>query len=294
MRSDACGLWGDVELIHHVVNPLVTATPLERLFTPFALFAKYLTLTFWPVHLSADYSFPSLLPSKSPLDAGPLAGMLIIALVAIMAIRMWRKSPQFILILGLFLSSYALVANIIRIGTIFGERLFYWPSAFVLMLVAWAGVRIFELAKPVPGVKFGPVPPAYRVVMPSLLCVLLGLMSYRAVIRNPDWRSDVALALATADDNLYSTKACGWAGNVLVQCDNPEWVAFGKLLLDRSAGLCDDFVSVRWDLAKYYGRQNDVPKALIYITQAARIDPGKRHDPHGDGRNHHRSQDAQT
>ncbi|MCL2639303.1 MAG: hypothetical protein FWD53_00505, partial [Phycisphaerales bacterium] len=58
MRINACGFMRDVTLIHSVVNPLVNATVAERLITPFVIFAKYLAVTFWPVVLSADYSYP--------------------------------------------------------------------------------------------------------------------------------------------------------------------------------------------------------------------------------------------
>src|SRR6185436_15174543 len=59
----------------------------------------------------------------------------------------WKKLPQIALLLVLFFTSYFLVSNVIRIGTIFGERLFYWPSVFALIMIAWGIVSLYEFVR---------------------------------------------------------------------------------------------------------------------------------------------------
>jgi len=100
------------------------------------------------------------------------------------------------------------------------------------------------------------------------------LMGWRCRIRNTDWASNIALAISTARDNPGSGKACAWAGAVLAVADRPEYVAFGKLLLDRSAELSPDYVNARWELAKYYGRRHELGSSAIHLAQAVRLDPG--------------------
>ena len=129
-------LTNDIHVTHPIMNPLVIARRWERVVTPFAIFAKYLALMVWPRILSADYSAPSLMPTSNPFDPLPLAGILVVSLSLLMGWTYRRQSGALLLTMGLFVLSYALVANVLRIGTIMGERLFYLPSVFVLMIVA--------------------------------------------------------------------------------------------------------------------------------------------------------------
>jgi tetratricopeptide (TPR) repeat protein len=84
----------------------------------------------------------------------------------------------------------------------------------------------------------------------------------------------VTLAISTARDNPGSAKACCWAGSVLVIADGPEYVSFGKSLLERAVELSPNYGTARWELAKYYGVRHDMPNSAIGIAQAVRFDPG--------------------
>jgi hypothetical protein len=278
LRLGACGLMIPAGRVHPVVNSLVVATPLERVVTPFMLLAKYLWLTFWPAHFSADYSAPSLNPTANPFIGSAFqppaaAGMLVSALVVVMAVKLRRKTPALLLVVGLFGTSYLLVANVLRIGTIFGERLFYWPSAFVLMLVAWGAVGGYEWVKKQRGTGVRAVWMIRGGAM-ALLALAAGMMGWRTVVRNTDWEDNITLAISTARDNPGSAKACCWAGSVLVIADRSDYVSFGKSLLERSVELSPVFGNARWEMAKFYGVRHDMANSAIWIAQAVRLDPG--------------------
>jgi tetratricopeptide (TPR) repeat protein len=102
----------------------------------------------------------------------------------------------------------------------------------------------------------------------------VGLMVWRTAIRNTDWADNIPLAISTARDNPNSGKACSWAGAVLMLSNNPEHVAFGKSLVERAIELSPDYVSARWELAKYYGVHGQLGESAIRVAQAARADPG--------------------
>ena len=92
MRINACGLMTNVATVHPMVNLLVRATPLERLVTPFELLARYLALTLWPAHLSADYSAPSILPTANPFSPAAAIGILVCLLGLILSLKTWPRA----------------------------------------------------------------------------------------------------------------------------------------------------------------------------------------------------------
>ena len=49
-------------------NPLVAASPFERVLTAIAVQGRYLALQVAPLRLSSDYSYAQLIPVRSPLD----------------------------------------------------------------------------------------------------------------------------------------------------------------------------------------------------------------------------------
>ena len=277
VRNQCCGLMADSRVIHHVINPLMDANVWQRIVTPFTLLAKYLLLTLWPVHLSADYSAPSLLPTTNLMYATgmqppAILGIMVCVLAILLCVFTWRKFSQVLLLAGLFVLSYFLVSNVIRIGTIFGERLFYWPSVFALIMIAWAAVAGFQtlLAK-MPETR-GRL--AVHIAGVTLLAIPTGLMIFRTYIRNTDWADNIPLAISTARDNPESGKACSWAGATLVLTDDPAYVEFGKALIERAIELSPDYSTARWELARFYGLRHQLGESAVCVAQAARLDPG--------------------
>ncbi len=261
-------LTNDIRITHPIVNPLVSATGWERVVTPFAILAKYLGLVMWPRVLSADYSAPSLMPTANPMAALPLVGILVVSVSLLLGGRYRKVNRGLLLTIGLFVFSYALVANVLRIGTIMGERLFYLPSVFVLLLLAFALMTAWESGV----MSHGRWRRAGGVLVLTAACVCLCI---RTVIRNTDWHDNVTLAIATARDNPGSAKACYWAGSILENAGTLPWMKeFGEQLLDRAATLCDTYADTYWELAKYWARKNDLPKSTINLAHAALYNPG--------------------
>jgi tetratricopeptide (TPR) repeat protein len=268
MRIHATGLMRDIRTVHPLVNSLVSATPVERLVTPFLLFAKYLGLTFWPAVLSADYSFPSVMPTANPLQPLALIGILVTVLTAVLMVRYRKTAGPLLLVVGLFAMSYALVSNFLRIGTIMGERLFYLPSVFVLMLVAWGVVKMWG-SNGLQRIQFR------RAGIAAVVIAACAGMFVRTVVRNRDWHDNINLALATGANNPESAKACYWAGVMLVGTAHEKWmVDYGGTLLKRALTLCTNYGDIYWELAKYYGHQDDLVNSVINVTKASRYSAG--------------------
>src|SRR5262249_10667098 len=110
----------------------------------------------------------------------------------------------------------------------------------------------------------------WRPAAVGAMCVALAAMGWRDVRRNLDWKDNVSLAIQTASDNLSSSKACAWAGMVLVtQTSEPQFNALGEELLRRAIDLYPSFGMSYWELAKYLGRQHRFADSVIYLSKAA-------------------------
>jgi tetratricopeptide (TPR) repeat protein len=133
-------------------------------------------------------------------------------------------------------------------------------------------VRIYQRVIALP--KFNVAHWTRPLAVTAMLAVLM-VGSYRTVQRNPDWHDNIALALATAQGNPNSAKACAWAGAVLVSETKEQWTKdFGESLLQRTIELYPTMGSAYWDLTKYYFRENRVAEALIMMGKAARYHGG--------------------
>ena len=270
LRISTVGLAVPNHIIHPVVNPLIHATLLERLITPFLLLTKYLLLIVWPQVLSADYSAPSIMPTANLFHPLVLLGLLFLAAALYAVITYWKRFPQLAFLALGFVFSYLLVANYIRIGTIFGERLFYWPSVFVLIALAFLAVRLWQV------LTTGPTRPWFRYLTATAGAAALVALSARTVVRNPDWQNNVQMALATAIANPSSAKACIWAGQtLLMETTAPQTHALGEQLLQRAIVLYPTMGQSYWELSKYYVRQKKYDQVLIYLSQAALYDGGR-------------------
>ncbi len=218
LRLHAVGLMSNDHMTSPVVNPLMAATIGQRIVTPFMLLGKYVYLFFWPVHLSADYSAPSLMPTANWLNPMVLLGVGVFSAVVLAVVTYWRKNPPVAILCVLLAFSYGLVANVLRIGTIFGERLFFWPSVFLTILLCIAGKEFLAHAPRLTR------PRAMKLAGAALAALVLGAMLVRTVRRNPVWHNNISIALATAQDNPNSARNCAWAGTVLIANTKAHWM----------------------------------------------------------------------
>jgi protein O-mannosyl-transferase len=160
-------------------NPLVGSGILTRLPTVLDTAGRSIGLLFWPARLSLDYSAPVLALVRA-VTPYLLLGMLGTSGFIYLAIRR-RHAPEG-WGAGFALLTFALTSNLLYvIGTIFGERLLYLPSAGLLLVVTAGGF--------VAAARF----PRSRQALQAFLVIALLAGSVRTWIRNDDFRSDAAL-----------------------------------------------------------------------------------------------------
>jgi hypothetical protein len=133
----------DRSFLDFTIQPMVHSYGIDRVLVPLALLGKYTGLMIAPLRLSIDYGV-AVLGSHVWLGnpflwLGIAVAMGWIVGTTICLRRRWWSGLFLLLAMAM---TYSMVSNFLIIGTIFGERLIYLPSAFAIILVAIGLARL--------------------------------------------------------------------------------------------------------------------------------------------------------
>ncbi len=199
---------GDLALPHipFMENPAAHAPPLERMLTALAVLGQGALLLLVPWRLSADYGAQAIALATSAADPRVLATVLVVFATATWAAL--RRDTWVALALLAYLAAVLPTSNLLLpIGTLFGERLLYLPSAVFALAVG----GLFARAE-----RWAPRP-----ARATASCVVVAL-AVVAVVSERRWRDDLTLFTATVATVPSSAKAQHLLGNVLVRAGRPE------------------------------------------------------------------------
>ncbi len=143
----------DRSFLDYTINPLVRSHGIDRLLIPLMLLGRYFGIVVAPLHLSIDYGFAVLCSTVARGDLYLWLGVLLAIawLVAAWICTARRRWVELFCLLGIAIN-YSMISNLFVIGTIFGERLIYLPSAFFLILLA---IYLEKLPSPVWRIALG-------------------------------------------------------------------------------------------------------------------------------------------
>lgn len=182
-------------------NPLVFADPLTRLMTGIKLFALYLKLCVFPLHLSADHSFNDIPVVTSPFDAAYLASLAITIVYFVLMIMLWRRRSAAGLGLAVFIVALLPLLNIFfPIGTIMADRIAYLPLLGLCIAAGTAAASAGRAAMPLLGIRLG------KAVVAAGLVAVIVLLGARTHQRNPVWHTSRSLWDQTIVDAPNSFK----------------------------------------------------------------------------------------
>ncbi len=182
LRIAVLGQYAFKTQVEFVFNPLAYISFFERFFTALKVLILYLTKTFAPYRLSADYSYDQI-PIVTNLFSSPsaLLGVLVLSSMLWIIYRFLKNKNQSIWVWAsiFFFLPYLIISNFIfPTGTIMADRLMYFSSLGALMFLALANERLFKLSKRV-GLSF--------------LLILLIVYGFITVSQNRVWASREAL-----------------------------------------------------------------------------------------------------
>ena len=189
----------------NVDNPIAGATGAARLWTPLRVFGVALGQVALPRTLSADYSYAQLPLVASP-DLPAVLGIVALFALAAAAFALRTRAAPVSFGIAFFLLSWLVTSNIpIVIGTIFGERLLYLPSAGVCIAVAAAlsSVRV-------------------RWIGTAAVAGLVVAGGARTWVRNPDWKDNRTLFTRTVVTSPRSCKALDGLASELLASGRPR------------------------------------------------------------------------
>lgn len=154
-----------------------------------ALLGQYAGKMLWPVRLCAYWVFPVTWPVLLPKV---LAGALTVLLGTLIFVALWRRSRLVSFGLVWFVVTLLPVLNLRWMPiAAFAERYLYLPSVGGCWVIAWAGVRLWNLAR-IRG-------RAWRLALGSAGALLAALAVARTVTRNRDWHDDITFYQRTLE-----------------------------------------------------------------------------------------------
>ncbi len=241
-------------------NPLTLLPVRLRILNAIRIAWRYVGLLTFPATLSCDYSYNQI------AMYGNLRHLLLPAAAAAGAVALWivaicRRQAGLLVAGAIYFAGFAATSNIVmRTGTIFAERLAYFPSAgfclLVAILCAWLANR-------------------HRIAAIALLAVAVTGFAVRTFARNRDWRDNTALYMSAADAVPNSAKMRAFRGIVYL----------GKNDLERSRSDLQAALSIEPDypdaveaLGLLEQRSGNQQSALDYLRKALEMSSPKDFD----------------
>lgn len=125
-----------------IENPLLFASVPDRVATALSIFWMYIQKSFVPLNLCSDYSYNQI-PVHGFAHLSTILGGAVLLGSALGTLYFLKRKPVVSLALGVLFFGFLLVSNLFfPIGTIAGERLFFFPSLGLAILMAWILIKM--------------------------------------------------------------------------------------------------------------------------------------------------------
>lgn len=185
-------------------NPTVDAPVVVRWMTGIAVIGKGFTLQFLPINQSPDYSFDAIPLVTSALNWRFLFGSAAIAAWLAVGVRLRAAAPAVLIGAWWYLLTILPASNLLfPVGTIFGERLLYVPSAG--LLIAAAGLVAHSLRGR--GIS--------TIIVTAFVGVTATLLSIGTIRYSEAWADELSLFTVAVEHAPSSTKAHHKLGEAL-------------------------------------------------------------------------------
>ncbi|MEZ0263425.1 MAG: hypothetical protein ACAI43_01765 [Phycisphaerae bacterium] len=178
----------DAESLDAMIQPLAAAKGADRWLIPVAVLGRAAQLMVAPVRLSPEYGFAVITPMQSVSDPYLWAGFAT-AIVGVggLAVAWRRRAWGVVFLLASAGATYGVVSNVTLIGTVFGERLLYLPSAFLIALLGLPFRTRAPSSTPGAGPDGDAPNSKYRGALVTLFAIVVALFAIRTVTYAIRW-----------------------------------------------------------------------------------------------------------
>lgn len=262
-----------------IFNPLFASDFAGRLVNPLHILGHYTRLMIAPAALSSDYGLAVVRPAPMLDVMTALGAVAAVALAfALAGLRSRSANGRLVgLLTALVLASYALISNtVLLIGVSLAERLLYWPSVPIILLLTTL-VVIGWRRWSAPG---GPLHARARLLR-TVGILLLAALALRSVTRNMDWADDLT---------LFSTDVANWPESVQLNYAvatqliyagylevNPErriaLLHAARSHLERALAIRPQLTTALRAMGEVHALLGERDKAAVYLESARQLDP---------------------
>jgi hypothetical protein len=265
LRAIALGAHQSAAATIPLDNPAAAAGWWPRLLTASWVQLKYALLSVAPTHLVSDYSFDAIPVARSLADPRVVCGIAFIAGLAGAATWGWKRSRPMTVAVVLWAVFFFPSANLVfPTGTIMAERLAYLPSLGVCLAIGHLGAGFAARRRPAIAARAG------AAIVVALAAVAIAGFAARTWVRIPDWKSNLALALADVATMPRSAKLQAGAGMFLAEAGQ---AAQAEDHLWRAVEIYPDYAQMHYNLAVLLARRGVRDEARSHLRRAIELAP---------------------
>ena len=247
-------------------NPAAAAGWWPRVLTASWVQLKYALLCLAPKHLVSDYSFDAIPVARSIADPRVIVGAAFIAALAAAAAWGWKRSRPVTLAAVIWAVFFFPSANLLfPTGTIMAERLAYLPSLGACLAIGHLGAVFAARPEPAKAAR------ARAAIVVALAAVAICCLAARTWVRIPDWKSNLALALADVATMPGSAKLQAGAGMFLAEAGR---TTEAEEHLRRAVEIYPDYAQMHYNLAVLLARRGVRDEARSHLLRAIDLAPG--------------------
>jgi hypothetical protein len=234
-------------------QPLKASGPADRALMVFVILGRYAQLMIAPVKLSIDYGLGVMTSVADRRDPYLYAGFA--AAAAWIAALLWallrRQRPAAFCLIAAAMT-YLMVSNVLLIGTIFGERLMYLPSAFLLI---WLAMQLARLP---------------RGDLTVLMLIVLALFGWRTVTYAARWNNRQHFYAAGLAEQPRSVRLC-----ILVAADlmNSGDLAAAEQVAEQGERIAPQYWNIWYLAGQISEKQGDLIMADSLYKRAMKLWP---------------------
>lgn len=267
-----------ISLLYLIIRFIVFSNPalhsvyqpggfLVNLFTMIKILASYIRLSFFPLHLNADYLVP--------LVTRPWEGSFILAITFLISIFVifaviCRTRNMLAAWISWFFITLLPVMNIIPIDNIMAERYLYMP---IMGFCVAKGILIYRITDRTLSPRAIPL---RQIVQRVLVILMIGGYGFTIIRKNGNWRDELTLWTKTIADSQNSHRAHCNLGNVYLE---RGFIEKAHREYQLAAALNPNNASIHSNLGNLYTKEGQIDKAFQEYQTAVLI--GKNYaQPH--------------